>query len=291
MNDIRLLSDVLADHIGLSDPLNLQDVLKTLNEAKWYPLGKGRTLKIGCHHPAVDLALRKHVEGIDEILAYIFRQTVDKGKPIEPLTGLPTHFLPDNIVPEKRNGIPVYQTPHVNFQLAHDEIRELLMGEQLYGDPTLAIRELYQNALDACRYREARLNYLQQTENYWTINWQGSIIFRQGKDEEGREYIECKDNGIGMGIQHISQCFARAGRRFADLPEFIEEQADWLKCDPPIRLYPNSQFGIGVLSYFMLADEIEVETCRLDHQGRPGQKLRVRIPGSSGLFRVQNLGQ
>jgi hypothetical protein len=165
------------------------------------------------------------------------------------------------------------------------------MGEQLYGDPTLAIRELYQNALDACRYREARLEYLQQRGNYQGEKWEGKIIFRQAKDEQGREYIECEDNGIGMEMQHLSQCFARAGRRFADLPEFIEEQAEWLKCDPPIRLYPNSQFGVGVLSYFMLTDEIEVETCRLDHQGKPTRQLQVRIPGSSGLFRMQDLGK
>ena len=248
--DIRSLSDVLIDHIGLSDPLNPEDVLKSLNQARWNPIGKGRTLKITCHHPAVDLALRKHIKGIDEILSYILRQVAEKQGIISDLQGLPTHLLPDGITPEKQNNVPVYQTPHVNFQLAHDEIRELLMGEQLYGDPTLAIRELYQNALDACRYREARLEYLQQRGNYQGEKWEGKIIFRQARDEQGREYIECEDNGIGMEMQHLSQCFARAGRRFADLPEFIEEQAEWLKCNPPIRLYPNSQFGVGVLSYF-----------------------------------------
>ena len=291
--DIRTLSDDLVDHIGLSDPLNPEDVLNSLNQARWNPISKGRTLKITCHHPAVDLALRKHIEGIDEILSYILRQAAEKQGTISALQGLPTHLLPDGITPEKQknNNVPVYQTPHVNFQLAHDEIRELLMGEQLYGDPTLAIRELYQNALDACRYREARLEYLQQRGNYQGEKWEGKIIFRQARDEQGREYIECEDNGIGMEMQHLSQCFARAGRRFADLPEFIEEQAEWLKCDPPIRLYPNSQFGVGVLSYFMLTDEIEVETCRLDHQGKPARQLQVRIPGSSGLFRMQDLGK
>jgi hypothetical protein len=289
--DIRTLSDVLVDHIGLSDPLNPEDVLNSLNQARWNPISKGRTLKITCHHPAVDLALREHIKGIDEILSYILRQVAEKQGTISALQGLPTHLLPDGITAEKQNNVSVYQTPHINFQLAHDEIRELLMGEQLYGDPTLAIRELYQNALDACRYREARLEYLQQRGNYQGEKWEGKIIFRQAKDEQGREYIECEDNGIGMEMQHLSQCFARAGRRFADLPEFIEEQAEWLKCDPPIRLYPNSQFGVGVLSYFMLTDEIEVETCRLDHQGKPARQLQVRIPGSSGLFRMQDLGK
>ena len=152
---------------------------------------------------------------------------------------------------------------------------------------------MYQNALDACRYRDARLKYLKQQGKLRQSDedWEGRIIFRQRNDEEhGRAYIECEDNGVGMGMTHLSKCFARAGSRFANLPEFIEEQAEWLKCDPPIQLFPNSQFGVGVLSYFMLADEIEVETCRLNREGLPGERLQVRIPGSSGLFRVQQLG-
>lgn len=290
--DIRTFSDVLIDHIGLSDPLTPNDVRSTIAQARWNPSGRGRTLRVTCHHPAVDLVIREHVEQANLVLVHILRQVEEKRVEMEVLVGLPMHLSPDGVIPEKQNGVAVYQTPHVNFQLAHDEVRELLMGEQLYGDPRLAIRELYQNALDACRYREARLKYLKQTGKYQGQDetWEGRITFCQAKDEEAREYIECEDNGIGMGMQHLSQCFARAGRRFADFPEFIEEQAEWLKCDPPIRLYPNSQFGIGVLSYFMLADEIEVETCRLNHQGQPGQRLKIKIPGSSGLFRVQDLG-
>ncbi|MEH2205265.1 MAG: caspase family protein [Nostoc sp.] len=289
--DIRTLPDVLIDHIGLSDPLTPNDISCTIAKARWNPSGRGRTLCVTCLHPAVDLVMQEHVEQANLVLTHILRQVEVKRVDMEMLVGLPVHLSPDGIIAEKQNGVAVYQTPHVNFQLAHDEVRELLMGEQLYGDPRLAIRELYQNALDACRYRKARLTYLKQTGKYQGQDqtWEGRIIFRQAKDENGREYIECEDNGIGMGKQHLSQCFARAGRRFADLPEFIEEQAEWLKCNPPIRLYPNSQFGVGVLSYFMLADEIELETCRLDRKGKPEQKLRVRIPGSSGLFRVQEL--
>ncbi len=288
--DIRLLSEVLVDHIGLADPLTPNQVLQTVNQARWNPTGRGRVLRVMCDHPAVDLALSEHVEHGGSMLTHIFRQVAEKRQGMDVLAGLPTHLLPDGIVAVQQNGIPVYQTPHVNFQLAHDEVRELLMGEQLYGDPMLAIRELYQNAMDACRYRQARLNFLKQSGQYQENEaWEGKILFRQGT-ENGRPYLECEDNGIGMAMPHLSQCFARAGRRFADLPEFIEEQAEWLKCEPPIRMYPNSQFGVGVLSYFMLADEIEVETCRLDRKGQPGNRLQVRIPGSSGLFRAQSLG-
>ena len=292
--DIPNLSDVLVDHIGLADPLTPKQILETVKQARWTPSGRGRTLTVTCHHPAIDKTLTEYVEDVDRrVLSHMLRHVADKRGGMEVLTHLPAYLQADGIkAAAKSDGAPVYQVPHINFQLAHDEVRELLMGEQLYGDPMLAIRELYQNALDACRYRQARLQYLKQKGDLPPDqeDWEGKIIFHQSKDEHGRAYIECEDNGIGMGMTHLEKCFARAGKRFADLPEFIEEQAEWLKCDPPIKLYPNSQFGVGVLSYFMLADEIEVDTCRLNREGLPSQRLQIRIPGGSGLFRIQEFG-
>ena len=93
-----------------------------------------------------------------------------------------------------------------------------------------------------------------------------------------------------MGIRELSEVFAQAGARFADLPEFLEEQAEWAQLTPPIEMFPNSRFGIGVLSYFMLADEITISTCRLGRDGRPGRLLLVSIAGPGNLFRVVDLG-
>ena len=145
--DIRTLSDVIADHIGLSDPLTPQESVETIRQADWVPAGEGRKLVVDCHHPAVDKALIEHVEDANSIRTHIFRQVTAKAPGLDVCKGLPTRLLPDGIKPLKSQGAPAYQTPHVNFQLAHDEVRELLMGEQLYGDPSLAIREMYQNAL------------------------------------------------------------------------------------------------------------------------------------------------
>ena len=93
-----------------------------------------------------------------------------------------------------------------------------------------------------------------------------------------------------MGVRELSEVFAQAGVRLGDLPEFLEEQAEWARLDPPVQLFPNSRFGIGVLSYFMLADEITVDTCRLGRDGQPGQRLRVSIAGPGSLFRIRTLG-
>jgi hypothetical protein len=287
--DVRTLSEVIVDHIGLSDPITLDEVIRTVSSAVWIPEAFGRSLNVICRHPAVDLALREHVQQASTVLEEIHQKIQTKKDSMDVLSGLPLRLTAHNVIPETLiGGEPAYETPHLRFQLSHNEIRELLMGEQLYGDPTLAIRELYQNALDACRYRLARISFLKQIGKYNSPEWEGHITFRQGI-ENGRPFIECEDNGIGMGHSELINAFSSAGRSFTDMPEFIEEQTEWLRCDPPIRLYPNSQFGIGVFSYFMLADEIHIETCRLDRNGNPGRRLIIQISGSTSLFRIRPL--
>lgn len=290
--DVRRLPELLIEHIGLSDTIAPRDVIETLRQAHWAPSPVGLSLQVTCEHPAIDHALRVGVERAGVVLDRIHARSAANYARLERLVGLPKRLTPDDIRPASTaDGRPAYSMPHLRFELAHEEVKELLMGEQLYGDPRLAIRELYQNALDACRYREARETFIRQTKRgIPSRGWAGEIRFRQDI-EDGRPFIECEDNGVGMGLAELEGCFARAGKRFHDMPEFLEEQTEWLSVEPPIQLYPNGQFGIGVFSYFMLADEIEVETCRFHRDGTLGSHLRVRIAGSGSLFRVQQLGE
>ncbi len=288
--DAVTLDSVIVDHIGLADPLRPAQVHAALEAARWTPRGSRLSLSAACRHQALDLALHGQVAQAAQVLDGIQRRLSDPQPDVAPLAGLPARLDADGIVAAAgEDGAPRYTSPHVRFRLAQDEVRELLMGERLYGDPSLAIRELYQNALDACRYRRARLEYLGKTGEVMGGGWQGKIVFRQATDDAGRAYLECRDNGVGMGRGEIEQCFARAGRRFTDTPEYLEEQAEWLRLDQPVRLYPNSQFGIGVFSYFMLADEIEIETCRFERDGTGGEPLLIRISGSGSLFRIRPL--
>ena len=281
------LPEVIGEHLGIADPVTAGDVLTTARAATWTPRGATLVLGAACAHPSIEVALRSHVDTLNQLLAEAQRSAGDPA--LAPLAQLPARIATDEVGPAVVDGSPAYQSAGVRFRLAEDRVQELLMGEQLYGDPALAIRELYQNALDACRYREARTEYLRRANDF-TSTWAGDILFDQGV-EDGRPYLDCTDNGIGMGVRELSEVFSQAGVRLADLPEFLEEQAEWGRLDPPVQLFPNSRFGIGVLSYFMLADEITVETCRMGRDGLPGDRLRVSIAGPGSLFRIQNLGQ
>ena len=111
---------------------------------------------------------------------------------------------------------PAYELPHITFQLANHEVRELLMNEQLYGDPQLALRELYQNALDACRYREARIKFL--TKRGVDVPDKLKITFRQGIDEKGARVHRVRRHRVGDGQ-------ARAGGVLRPCREAVRDAA------------------------------------------------------------------
>lgn len=272
-----VLPQVIADHIGVDDGVTPSEVLTSIREAAWNG-NRTRVLTTDCLHPATALALRHSAAAVDSVLTEIVRAAEDSDT-LAPLKDMPVHASADGISAAASSGY--------RFRLANDQIQALLMGEQLYGKPELAIRELYQNALDACRYRQARTAYLTKTGTALP-QWQGRISFRQAVDAQGRPFLECSDNGIGMGERELVDVFAHAGIRFTDMPEYVEEQADW--ASEGIESFPNSRFGIGVLSYFMLADEITVTTCRLGRDGSPGRQLEVHISGPDALFRVHDVG-
>lgn len=285
--DVRTLSDVIVEHIGVARSVTPETVVSTAVQVSWYNETREFVLGGTCPHPAIDLALRDHADDanrlLDDVTRYVDNQRFGLGE----LHPLPRRFDARRLAAKKGDdGTPEYDTPHLRFHLDPNEVQQLLMGKQLYGDPELAIRELYQNALDACRYRKARTEYLERTSEA-QYDWEGRITFKQGVDEDGRAYIECTDNGVGMGRRELEEAFAKAGSRYHDLPSFVEEQAEWQQLDPPIELYPNSQFGIGVFSYFMLADELEIETCRMKRDGTLAEPLRIDVTGSGSLFHVR----
>lgn len=279
------LPEVVAEHLGISDSVNLTELRTTLRASQWLSSGAGRALAAVCQHPAVEIALQEHAQRVDSLLRDINQSSIKAGHNLAPLRALPPYANAGRVRPSGKT--PANLSSGIRFHLAEDRVQELLMGEELYGDRGLAVRELYQNALDACRYREARTTYLRRTGQR-VEEWEGLIEFVQGVDDAGRPYLECRDNGIGMGVNELSHAFSQGGARFVDLPEYVEEATDWAELDPPVELFPNSRFGIGVLSYFMLADEITVYTCRLDRAGRPGRLLKVTIAGPGNLFRIED---
>lgn len=158
------------------------------------------------------------------------------------------------------------------FQLDYDRIVSLLMGTELWGDSAVVFRELLQNALDACYHRKALsaklgLPYTPKIRFCTTHQWDGA---------KPETTLVCEDNGAGMD-QHIVENFLmRIGRSYYHSPEFRQQNLDF---------QPIGQFGLGVMSYFMLADSLRIDTQRFESSGVKKQPLSVEV-NSAGRYVV-----
>jgi hypothetical protein len=150
---LTALPAVVVEHLGIPEPVDLDELRNTVRKSSW----RGMALNASCHHPAVLVALQEHAANVDAVVRSI-SAVANNDDSLRPLRTLPAvGASADKVVAATNSlGQPLFTTPVDRFRLDEERVRELLMDRNLYRDPALAIRELYQNALDACRLREAR---------------------------------------------------------------------------------------------------------------------------------------
>jgi hypothetical protein len=190
--DPRRMPGVVVDHVGIRAELSLSALHAAAMKVSWKRVPEGVTPAVVCDHPALYAAFTAVVQRAERV------RTVLAGHDLDTTLagGLPARFVIGGLRPEIHDGAPAFDTPLLRFQLSDDKVRELLMGRQLYGEPDLAIRELYQNALDACRYRNIRRQYAQRSGIPVPEEWTGKISIEQGVEPDGRAFIECADNAL-----------------------------------------------------------------------------------------------
>jgi len=138
---------------------------------------------------------------------------------------------------------------------ANDEVIKLLIAP-LYGDnPSFGVRELLQNAIDACKEREVF-----ETEK--GNPYSSFITIRILKNEDNESYFEIIDNGIGMDTDVIKNYFLSAGASY-------RKSSEWQKLFVDVKgkslVRRSGRFGVGILSAFLIGDEIEVTTKKQNH--------------------------
>lgn len=173
------------------------------------------------------------------------------------------------------------------FRPNTDKLLEILGGRELYGDPLVAVRELLQNAFDGVREKigHERLRQADPGNRKWekTLGEQHHVRLRFEKRDD-RYWLTCNDDGVEMTQQIIRDHLLVSGnprqRRIRELER---------KCrDAGFRLARTGQFGIGVLSYFMLADKVEIRTRRsqdYDDAETHGWSFETSGVGSFGELR------
>lgn len=192
------------------------------------------------------------------------------------------------------------------------KLLELLGGHQLYGqDPCVAVRELMGNALDSVK--EAIALHRLQLENPADSKWEEVLgqlhqisLKVEKRVEKGKAswWLICSDTGVGMTkriiVNHLLVSGSSRKYEVAELESRCREAGFYLE--------RTGQFGIGVLSYFMLADRVVIETRRTtlygdaedtgwrfetDGIGTFGELKRIKkeSPGTTVSLRLKSHGR
>ncbi len=147
-------------------------------------------------------------------------------------------------------------------------IVENLGGSKLYGnDPTVALRELIQNAADAV---QARRKYQNRPAD-WGLITVGLL------SEGDRTWLVVEDNGVGMSEQVLTGPLLDFGTSFWRSPLAMEEFPGLMAAG----MRAIGRFGIGFFSVFMLGPVVRVYSRRCDKGQETGRLLEFRGGTSS----------
>lgn len=157
---------------------------------------------------------------------------------------LTIHRIKSNILEEKavKNLGKKFLTKPARLTVNPDVLKLLI--QPLYGNnSSFGVRELLQNAVDACNERD----------NIESNNYEGSITI---KIDSNNKLFEITDNGIGMNDDTIINYFLNAGSSYRFSKNWSKKFTD----NNGSKIIRSGRFGIGVLSAFLIGDEISITT-------------------------------
>lgn len=145
---------------------------------------------------------------------------------------------------------------------ANADILKLLIAP-LYGDePSYGVREILQNAVDACRERE-------KIEKDREGNYKGEVVVSLDTEQKMMVFT---DNGIGMNIDIIKKYYLIAGASYRRSEAWSKEFGG---LDGNAKVLRNGKFGIGVLATFLLGEKAEVIT--RSYKEEKGWKFSIQL--------------
>lgn len=183
--------------------------------------------------------------------ADLYRQILSYINYVEEQLELSIEFCSRMFVEEKyqlnfdqriRNAIKTdgFNVADFKLKLDYKAVTELLMGENIYGSKEYGIRELMQNAFDACKVAESyrKRNSYDDYQAKITILW----------DEDTQKFI-LRDNGSGMSEDIIKNYFLNIGVSYYKSDDFFYSDTE---------VKPIGNYGIGFLACFMLSENVKI---------------------------------
>ena len=199
------------------------------------------------------------------------------------------------------NGLLYRQEQHNKFSVNEKKFMDVLIGDKLYDDPFVFMREYIQNAMDAtkvmfgiksagewinrayeryeqsyCEISPFQLNkdYLDELSIEILVELTGEL--EKGEEEKFR--ITFRDKGIGMEEDCI-KALSVIGNGWKGRTKYkkdIQDMYTWLR--------PTGGFGVGLQSGFMVADKIEINTLGMNE--RYGHFITLNTPREGGEINI-----
>ncbi|MFA6187941.1 MAG: ATP-binding protein [Sulfuricurvum sp.] len=138
-----------------------------------------------------------------------------------------------------------YLPRKISFDSDPDLLKLLIAP--LYGNnPSYGVRELLQNAVDACK------EFQELSKEGYKPKIKVNAI-----EENNYYYFEIIDNGLGMTEDTIINYFLKAGASFRNSDFWMEKLKDENNKSKVVR---TGRFGVGLLAAFLFGSKIEVRT-------------------------------
>lgn len=170
------------------------------------------------------------------------------------------------------------------FSLDEERIYELLMGRNIYERPLDALRELVQNAVDACLLRDALMRSYDDSIRP-NNNRRITIQYADASAQQSGPMLSVIDTGIGMDRYIIENYFFKVGRSYYKSSDFIKIRSQLRALE--LDFQPVSEFGIGFMAIFMLGNKVEVETALSLPVRQDAQRRLLQIDGVGRLIEVK----
>lgn len=175
--------------------------------------------------------------------------------------GATEYEFPWREIDESQIDVIGFEKKKLQFTIAQENILQLLVGHTLYNDSSVVVRELVQNGIDAVRLQAEYEK--KEGKNYS----EGQVLVKW--DSQKRE-LSFWDNGTGMSMHDVENYLLKVGAsKYRD--ESVKKQ------------FPNfssiSHFGIGILTCFMIANDIDIVTNSVEQEEANSINLR-KVNGS-----------
>ncbi len=278
--DAKRTPSILFSHLFVRHPISIQEWNKHRSVEAWTISPNLIQFHAKCSHPAIQSSINAFCDVIDQELSAcnnIFSTLNEYNKNSNRNLTIKIPFKVNRSKIETKKmigGKPEFLYRETQFNLSKNQVIDLLMGTKLYGDPEVALRELLQNSIDACLLRKAM-------EMSWGNSYDPEIKVKY-YTVDNEDILEVEDNGIGMDQHVIDNYYSKVGSSFYKSSAFYD-----LKSQSKAKFTPTSRFGIGILSCFMVADTVDVDTRKVYEPHESSDPLNLTIEGQESIFWIK----